>query len=86
MKTWHYYGVAAIVGVLLNRFLDLLSLPRIYLVSFILFVIVARLVHQWQSGAPAGEDPVKEARERDRSWTDAEKKTLRELLKEQRQQ
>jgi hypothetical protein len=85
MKTWHYYGIGAIAFLFSNIVLSLLGFPRVGLASIILFALGARLVQQWRSRGPTGEELVKEARERDRSWSDADNQTFKELLRKQPQ-
>jgi hypothetical protein len=84
MKTWHYYAIAAIALLFLNFVLTLLGFPRVGWVWIIFFALVARSVQQWWS-QPTGEDLVKQARELDQSWTDADNQTFKELLRKQNQ-
>jgi hypothetical protein len=85
MQKWHYYVIAVIAFLFFNSVLMLLGLPRVGWLWIILFLLVAREVHQWRSRGPTGQDLVKEAREHDQSWTDADDQTFKELLRKQRQ-
>lgn len=83
--TWRYYGISAVLFVLVNVVLTLNGMPRVAGMGWIIWtVIVVLTIQKRRSARPKGEDLVKEAREQDSSWTEADKQAFRDLMQRQR--